>query len=156
MKSTKVFSLTDWNYHRGKVAWDDLFLDNGRFLATVAVMSLAEEDGLFSEKWLERKPHRVIIHDRDGGYTVYENVAFLTRARIQKLLDDLGKLLHKKFMFVSQTPETLPRVYQNILKAKKEKLITPFKSLRATRRSHSLKDVQKGAEMYLNRTMATI
>lgn len=126
VKSTKVFSLTDWAYHRGKVAWDDLFLDNGRFLATVAVMSLAEEDGLFSEKWLGRKPYSVIIHDRDGGYTVYENVTSLTRARVQEMLDDLGKLRHKRFVFVSQTPKTLPRVYRNILKAKKEKLITPL------------------------------
>jgi hypothetical protein len=125
MKSTKVFSFTDWSYHRGRVTWNDLFLDNGKFLATIATMTLAKEDGLFSKEWSGEKPRQVLLCDDDGGYTIYQNVPSFTWNRVKKILNGLGKLLDKKFVFTSGKPKTLPRAYRDVLSRlrKKEKWI---------------------------------
>ncbi|MDP3948985.1 MAG: hypothetical protein Q8Q17_03490 [bacterium] len=120
MKTVKVFSLTDWKYHRGKVNWDDLFSDEGLLVATVVTMKLAKEDGLFSEKWFGKLPSRIIAHDSDGAYSIYENVPILTRQIIQRILDDFGNLRQRKFVFIyGKLPRKLPKLYKNLIKRAK-------------------------------------
>ena len=116
----KVFSIVDWKYHRGKVSWDDLFNDDGLLVVTVAIMKFAKEDGLFSSKWLGELPKRIIMHNSDGGYTVYENVPVLTKQIVQIILDDLGRLRQKKFIFIpGKLPRKLPKLYSEAVKSAK-------------------------------------
>lgn len=120
MKTVKIFSLVDWEYHRGKVNWDDLFTDDGLLVATVATMKLAKEDGLFSTEWFGELPNRIIMHDSDGAYTIYENVPVLTKQIIQRVLDDLGNLRQRKFVFIQgKLPRKLPKLYNNAVKTVK-------------------------------------
>lgn len=46
-KIVNLYSVTDWDYHRRKVSWDDFFDGKGKFLLTIATMEMAKEDGYY-------------------------------------------------------------------------------------------------------------
>jgi len=99
-KIINIYSITDWDYHNGKVSWDDFFDEKGKFFLTVATMKMAKKDG-FLPDYVNKEsfPKRIFIQERDKSWTVYENVEFFTPEKVQKLLNDLGKLTEKKFIF---------------------------------------------------------
>lgn len=130
---TNIYSITDWNYHKGKVNWDDFFDEKGKFFLTIAAMKMAKEDGFLSEyvgKDKEPFPKRIFIQEKDKTWTVYEDVKYFTLKKIQNLLDDLGKLIRKKFIFKYKI---IPKWWKHRIakmekEIKKEELI-PLKKL---------------------------
>jgi hypothetical protein len=96
-----LYSVTDWDYHNGKVSWDDFFDGDGKFFLTIATMEMAKEDGFLPDYAGEDKeplPKRIFIQER-RGWTVYENVKYFTPKTVQELLNDLGKLIGTKYVF---------------------------------------------------------
>ena len=132
-KIINIYSITDWDYHKGKVNWDDFFDEEGKFFLTIATMEMAKEDGFLPEDIDKDKgpfPKRIFIQERDKSWTVYENVKFFTPKKVQKLLNDLGKLTGKKFVFKYKL---IPKWWKYRLvkmkkEIKKEKLIPLKKS----------------------------
>ncbi|PJB99487.1 MAG: hypothetical protein CO077_01470 [Candidatus Nealsonbacteria bacterium CG_4_9_14_0_8_um_filter_35_12] len=101
-KIVNIYSITDWNYHKGKVNWDDFFDEKGKFFLTIATMEMAKEDGFLPEDVGEDKesfPKRIFIQEKDKSWTVYEDIKYFTPKKVQNLLNDLGKLIGKKFIF---------------------------------------------------------
>lgn len=101
-KIVNLYSITDWDYHKRKVNWDDFFDGKGKFFLTIATMEMAKEDGFLPEdvgKNKEPFPKRIFIQEKDKSWTVYEDVKYFTPKKVQKLLNDLGRLIEKKFIF---------------------------------------------------------
>lgn len=48
-KIINVYSITDWDYHKRMVNWDDLFDEKGKFFLTIATMEMAKEDGFYQK-----------------------------------------------------------------------------------------------------------
>lgn len=97
-----IYSITDWDYHKEKVNWDDFFNEKGKFFLTIATMEMAKEDSFLPEdagKGREPFPKRIFVQEKDKSWTVYEDVKYFTPKKVQKLLNDLGKLTGKKFVF---------------------------------------------------------
>lgn len=102
MKAIKIYSITDWKYHKGRVSWDDLFYENGKFLLTIATMDMAKEDGYLPDiagKNKEPIPKRIFIQEKDKSWTVYGNVKYFTPRKVQDILDDLGRIIKKRYIF---------------------------------------------------------
>jgi hypothetical protein len=101
-KVISIYSITDWDYHKGKVNWDDFFDEKGKFFLTIATMEMAKEDGFLPDYIDKDKgpfPKIIFIQERDKSWTVYEKVKYFTPKKVQKLLNDLSKLTGKKFIF---------------------------------------------------------
>jgi len=132
-KIVNVYSITDWDYHKGKVNWDDFFNEKGKFFLTIATMDMAKEDGFLPEdagKGKEPFPKRIFVQEKDKTWNVYEDVKYFTPERVQKLLNDLGKFTGKKLVFKCKV---IPKWWKYRLakmekEIKKEKLI-PFEKL---------------------------
>lgn len=132
-KIVNIYSITDWNYHKGKVNWDDFFDGKGKFFLTIATMKMAKEDGFLPKdigKDRDPFPKRIFIQEKDKSWTVYEDVKYFTPKRVQELLNDLGRLMGKKFIFKYKI---IPNWWKSQLakmekEIKKEKLI-PLKEL---------------------------
>ena len=93
-RTINLYSITDWEYHKGKVNWDDFFDENGKFFLTIATMEMAKEDGFLPEyvgKGKEPFPKRIFIQEKDKTWTVFENVKYFTPKGVQGLLNDLGR-----------------------------------------------------------------
>lgn len=101
-KITSLYSVTDWSYHKGRVTWDDFFDKEGNFVATIATMEMAKEDGYLSDKAIGNKepfPERIFIQEKDKTWAIYEDLKYFTPERVQELLNDLGGLIGEKFVF---------------------------------------------------------
>jgi len=120
-KVVNVYSIIDWDYHKGKVNWDDFFDENRKFFLTIAIMEIAKEDGFLPDSVSKNKetfPKRLFIQERDKTWTVYEDIKYFTPKKVQKLLNDLGKLTGKKFVFKYKV---IPKWWKyRLVKMKKE------------------------------------
>jgi hypothetical protein len=131
---TNLYSVTDWEYHKGKVTWDDLFDEKGKFFLTIGTMEMAKEDGFLPDyigKKKEPFPKRIFIQEKDKTWTIYENVKYFTPERVQELLNDLGKLAKKIFIFKYKiVPEWWKRRLAKMEKEIKGEKLIPLKKLR--------------------------
>jgi hypothetical protein len=101
-KIINLYSITDWDYHKGKATWDDFFDEKGKFFMTIGTMKMAKEDGYLPNdigKTQEPFPERIFIQEKDKNWTIYEDVKYFTLKKIQKLLNEIGKITGRKFVF---------------------------------------------------------
>lgn len=132
-KIINIYSTTDWDYHKGKVNWDDFFNENGKFFLTIATMEMAKEDGYlpdYAGKNKEPFPKRIFIQEKDKSWTVFEDVKYFTPEKVQKLLNNLGKLIGKRFVFKYKViPKWWKRRLAKMEKEMKGEKLIPLKEL---------------------------
>jgi len=97
-------------------------------------MEMAKEDGFLPDyigKNKEPFPKRIFIQERDKTWNVYGNVKYFTPEKVQELLNDLGKLDGKIFIFKHKiVPKWWKRRLEKMEKKIKGKKLTPLKKLR--------------------------
>lgn len=132
-KTINIYSITDWDYHKGKATWDDLFNAKGKFFLTIAIMKMAKEDGFLPEyvgKDKEPFPERIFIQEKDKSWTVFEDVKYFTPKKVQQILNDLGRLTEKKFIFKYKIiPKWWKRRLAKMEKEIKKEELIPLKKL---------------------------
>lgn len=112
MKSETVYSQADWKYHKNKLGYDDIINEEGRLVATVGVMDIAVHD-LLNNDASDDCPKEIFMISADGCWSFFIDETWLTPQKVQTMLDKLGKLTNRKFLFEPyQLPKALEQRYQ--------------------------------------------
>lgn len=101
----KLYSMTDWNYHKGKLVWDDLLDENGYTIITICTVALAKEEcATFFEDMLLSGNNPIFILGEDDIWDIYQDIESFTVQDIQYVLDLLGKITSIKYQFINDVP----------------------------------------------------
>ncbi len=127
-----VYPRADWKAHNNRLGFDDLIDANGRFIATINVMDIAVSE-MLSLSYLESdRPKELWALDKDGCWSIYISVQWLTPAIVNAAVQRLGKLLGRSFKFdAHHLPAALQTRYRRELKemSKSAKAFVPAKQV---------------------------
>lgn len=99
----KLYSITDWDYHDGKITWDDLVDEELNVIVTIATLSIAKEECVFDKAYVPAST-TICLLSENGIWDIYSDVESFTVQGIQNALNKLGKLNGIKYQFTSEAP----------------------------------------------------
>ncbi|KKM75958.1 hypothetical protein LCGC14_1384930 [marine sediment metagenome] len=112
----KLYSITDWDYHQGKVTFEDLVDEDLNVIVTVCTVAIAKEEYETSssipgeratftkEVLMSSNGPMFFILGEDNIWDIYLDAAHFTVQDIQKALDELSKLTGITYQFTSEPP----------------------------------------------------
>lgn len=111
MKNETAYSVADWKYHKNKLGYDDVIDKNGRLIGTIGVMDIATNE-ILNKDFDDSRPKEIFMLDDDGYWSIFIDAVWLTPQKVQEVLDQLGKLVNRKFTFDPyRLPATLEKKY---------------------------------------------
>lgn len=113
----KLYSITDWDYHGGKITWDDLVDENCNVVVTICTVAIAKEECVSFAKGASNNP--ILILGEANIWDIYLDVAHFTVQDIQKALDGLSKITSIKYQFTFDAPPSWFEYLNRMIESKK-------------------------------------